>query len=591
MSTPYQEIVTALIDRMYKKRSSETARVILKKHFTQESSRRKITLDALGKLPELKKAVTRERARQIIANFVDHAFPAELSRLERGLAAKDPITLADKADIIELRTQLEKLIREITTAQKPVFADRIQDDLIKNNVIGNNIYLPIAVQLAKAFGIEFDFYIKEFNDHHIIFDTTKNHLSETQDIIQYAGKVATYFGGFFSIDLLAHSSWNSLAPDLLRDESKNNSDYILDLISSQSDYVELCGGKFYALTSRDERISNILKPIFHCYEVPLSTEKLIPAIKRGLKHIFNTIANETQSTYIGLLDRADIAIDEFCIAKGFLKETSPGLRAPGASLSEMLTTYKATNAVTSQLLVLNLIRANGAPLESMELGRKILGKVPDAYKATVHSYPTLYYKEGEGRRKDFYQPLDDLYFSEPSTTLEKNPTAERIEKIKKKIAELASELESLDPQTRVLATFRAEQYLIREYLLLKHQDSSNSNDVDAGACMLCKKTLPAKMLVAAHVKPRAKCTTEERADIENIAMLQCVTCDALYENGYISIQDNGQIITSRLHPPMSDLNEIFSNLEGSVTEYANNNANRLSYLEYHRTKIFMGAGN
>ncbi len=588
MSKPYQEIVTTLIDRMYQKKSSETARVILKKHFTQESSRRKITLDALGRLPELKKVVTRERARQIIANFVDHAFPAELSRLERGLAAKDPITLADKADIIELRTLLEKLISEITTAQKPVFADRIQGELIKNHVIGNNIYLPIAVQLAQAFGIPFDFYIKEFNDHHIIFDNTQKHLSETKDVIQYAGKVATYFGGLFSTDLLTHSSWNSLAPAILRDKSKENRDYIIDLISSEPDYLELSEGNFYALTSRDERISSILKPIFSCYEEPLSTERLIPAIKRGLKHIFNKVANEEQSTYVELLDHSDSAIDEFCIAKGFLEETTPGFRAPGASLIEMLKTYEMASIVTSQLLVLNMIRANGAPLESMELGRQIKGKVPDAYKATIHTYPTLYYKDGEGRRKDLYQPLDDDYSSKTSIPLERNQTAERIEKIKQKIAALASELESLDPQTSVLTKFRAEQYFIREYLLLQHQDESKQTSIDSGACMLCKKTLPAKMLVAAHVKPRAKCTHEERADIENIAMLQCVTCDALYENGYISIQDNGQIIISRQNQSMSDLNKIYSELEGSITDYANNNANRLSYLEYHRTKIFMG---
>ncbi|MFJ4247553.1 HNH endonuclease [Pseudomonas sp. NPDC089741] len=585
MSTPYQEIVTTLIDRMYQKKSSETARVILKKYFTQESSRRKITLDALGKLPELKKVVTRERARQIIANFVDHAFPAELSRLERGLAVKDPITLADKTDIIELRTLLEKLISEITNAPKPVFADRIQSELIKNHVIGDNIYLPIAVQFAQAFGIPLDFYIKEFNDHHIIFDNTQEHLLETRDVIQFAGKVATYFGGLFSTDLLTNSSWNSLAPDTLRDESKENRDYIIDLISSEPDYLELSGGKFYALTSRDERISSILKPIFSCYEGPLSTEKLIPAIKRGLKHIFNSAANEGQPTYVELLDHSDSAIDEFCIAKNFLKETTPGFRVPGQSLIEMLTTYEMTSIVTSQLLVLNMIRAHGAPLESMELGRKIKGKIPDAYKATIHTYPTLYYKDGEGRRKDLYQPLDDDYSIKIS--LKRNQIAERIEKIKHKIAILASELESLDPQTSVLTKFRAEQHLIREYLLLRHQDESNSKNIDSGACMLCKKTLPAKMLVAAHVKPRAKCTHEERADIDNIAMLQCVTCDALYENGYISIQDNGQIIISQQNQSMSDLNKIYSELEGSITEYANNNVNRLSYLKYHRTMIFM----
>ena len=80
MSKAYQEIVTELIDRIYlKKRTSDTTRIILNKYFTQKSSRRKLTLEALGKLPELDHEVSRERARQIISKFVDKDLPAELT--------------------------------------------------------------------------------------------------------------------------------------------------------------------------------------------------------------------------------------------------------------------------------------------------------------------------------------------------------------------------------------------------------------------------------------------------------------------------------------------------------------------------------
>ncbi|EKG2884237.1 hypothetical protein O2Z31_002919, partial [Escherichia coli] len=131
MSKTYQEIITELIDRIYqKKNTSETTKIILKAHFTQTSSSRNLTLDTLGKLPELKKEVTRERARQIISKFLNQDLPSELSRLNRGLVAGDTITLAAKTDLIQLKKLIEILIGKITTTKKPVFSNKVQSTLI-----------------------------------------------------------------------------------------------------------------------------------------------------------------------------------------------------------------------------------------------------------------------------------------------------------------------------------------------------------------------------------------------------------------------------------------------------------------------------
>ncbi|WP_454875685.1 HNH endonuclease [Pseudomonas farris] len=588
MSKPYQEIVTALIDRVYRKKVSETTRIILKKYFTQESSRRKLTLEALGKLPELNREVSRERARQIISLFVEKDFPAELRRLERGLAAGDPITLESKADLIELRTLLEKLISEIKTAEKPVLANRIQDLLVKGNVIDDKVFLPIAVQLAKSFGISTDFYFFEFNGCHIIFGNDHDAASATKEIIQYAGKISTHFGGFFSIDMLIDTSWNSSAPPFLGQiTSAIKREYVVDLLSTEHDYLSIGGGKFYALTSRDERVSSILKPIFFYYQQPLKTERVIPSIKRALKHIFRRNADDRQNVYLELLEQSDTAIDDFCLATGLLEESSPGFRSSGGKLSPMLKSYEPSDIVKNQLLVLNVIRQNGAPLDSMKLGRELKDKIPIAFKPFIYSYPTLYYKEGGGRRNDFYKPLDDIYDAHSHSSLGKDARTERIAHIKQKIAELMIELDSFDARANLLNKVRLEQTMLREYLMLQCQDSSVEDD-SIGICGICRKSLPSTMLIAAHVKPRAKCTHEERADIDNVAMLQCVTCDALFENGLITIQYDGAVVVSRLGTVTQDLNEIYSIVEGSIASYINGNNNRLSYLRYHWANVFRG---
>lgn len=65
-------------------------------------------------------------------------------------------------------------------------------------------------------------------------------------------------------------------------------------------------------------------------------------------------------------------------------------------------------------------------------------------------------------------------------------------------------------------------------------------------CGLCGRRLPAALLVAGHIKPRAHCTNRERWDYPNVAMLACLLgCDALFEYGYIAVDDSGTIVEGR----------------------------------------------
>ncbi|MBT2605579.1 HNH endonuclease [Bacillus sp. ISL-53] len=75
---------------------------------------------------------------------------------------------------------------------------------------------------------------------------------------------------------------------------------------------------------------------------------------------------------------------------------------------------------------------------------------------------------------------------------------------------------------------RREQHFLRRYLF--HGKVTEQ-------CAICGNELPITFLVAAHIKPRAKCTDSEKIDFRNIVVPMCkFGCDELFERGYISVQ-------------------------------------------------------
>lgn len=589
MNKAYQEIITELIDRIYhRQRISETTKIILKAHFTQTSSRRNLTLDSLGKLPELDREVTRERARQIISKFINQDLPTELSRLDRGLAVGDAITLTEKTDLIQLKKLIEVLIEKITSIKKPVFSSKVQDALIRAGVIDNNIHLPIVVQLAKSFGINTDFKFHEYNGHQIILESNHDAKCATSDLVTYAGKISTYFGGLFSIEKLVDSSWNPASPDFIDEiPDEIRVEYISDLIATEDDFLSIADGSFYAFASRDERVSRILKPIFVHYKSPLKVERVISALKRALTHNFRRKVDARQNACLELLENSDDALDDYCLTTGLLQVSTPGYRTPGESLYSKLQSVELSDTINYQVIALNAIKSNGGPLDSMSMGKELKGKVPESFKPLILSYPILYYKEGGGRRNDYYKPLDDVYISTKQIVRPIDTRMERIDSIKRKIKDIISELDSLDVQGTVLRKTRAEQALLREYLLLQ-QSVLYANENDVGICDICGSSWPHAILIAAHVKPRSKCTHEERADFDNIAMLQCAICDSLFENGFIAIRSDGKVAINRDKTMTINLAQMYSTIENRTIPYANGNINRMQYLHYHWVNIFKG---
>lgn len=99
---------------------------------------------------------------------------------------------------------------------------------------------------------------------------------------------------------------------------------------------------------------------------------------------------------------------------------------------------------------------------------------------------------------------------------------------------------------------RREQGRLRAYLL---------DNRDSASCDICGRELPASLLVAAHIKPRAVSDEEHRKDFASIAMLACALgCDELFERGYIIVDGDGMVGAGR-HAETDALRTIVNQLD------------------------------
>lgn len=137
--------------------------------------------------------------------------------------------------------------------------------------------------------------------------------------------------------------------------------------------------------------------------------------------------------------------------------------------------------------------------------------------------------------------------------------------------ELFKELKNEDNlETRSTTTGRKEQSAIRR-LLFRNKPT--------GTCCICNKEYPVKFLWAAHIKKRAKCSLDEKKDLENIAAPMCkFGCDELYEKGYIGVKDGS--VTQ-----IKD-NELTDNLQSYINSITDNscsswNDNTKHYFDWH----------
>jgi len=99
------------------------------------------------------------------------------------------------------------------------------------------------------------------------------------------------------------------------------------------------------------------------------------------------------------------------------------------------------------------------------------------------------------------------------------------------------------------------------------------------SCCLCNISNK-DFLIASHIKPWSKSEYDERLDVDN-GLLLCPNHDKLFDRGYITFDDNGQIIISE---KLDRLNRLFMNITPEMTiELTSGNK---KYLTYHRENVF-----
>lgn len=101
---------------------------------------------------------------------------------------------------------------------------------------------------------------------------------------------------------------------------------------------------------------------------------------------------------------------------------------------------------------------------------------------------------------------------------------------------------------------RAESRIFRSFLFGAKRFSS---------CDLCDRELPTRLLVAAHIKPRASCTDLEKRDLNVIFKACKLGCDELFEKSYLVVNERGEIeSTVNLEKSTDPLKEFAKTLLG-----------------------------
>jgi predicted restriction endonuclease len=92
-----------------------------------------------------------------------------------------------------------------------------------------------------------------------------------------------------------------------------------------------------------------------------------------------------------------------------------------------------------------------------------------------------------------------------------------------------------------------------------------------------------RILLASHIKPWALSSNEERLDIHN-GFIFSPTIDKLFDNGLITFENNKELIIS---PLLKIKNIQLIGIEAGKKYIKLPVENRLNYLEYHRSNIFI----
>ena len=146
---------------------------------------------------------------------------------------------------------------------------------------------------------------------------------------------------------------------------------------------------------------------------------------------------------------------------------------------------------------------------------------------------------------------------------------------KKKLLEMVKQIDEdlnvfqlYGEERETVTKVRVNQGFFRDILLEKYP-----------SCVLCKVS-DKSLLIASHIKPWRNSESDEKTDIDN-GFILCPNHDRLFDKGFISFDDSGQIMISR---ELDEINRNSINVkEGIKIELTEGNKR---YLAFHRDNIF-----
>lgn len=123
-------------------------------------------------------------------------------------------------------------------------------------------------------------------------------------------------------------------------------------------------------------------------------------------------------------------------------------------------------------------------------------------------------------------------------------------------------------EKEIISKYRIGQTNFRNNLLF-HQ----------GKCKVCGLNNE-NFLIASHIKPWSLSNEFEKVDVHN-GFLLCPHHDKLFDDGYISFKDDGEILISS---SLNQADQLLMNINAKIKIKLNNE--NLKYLKYHRENIF-----
>lgn len=163
----------------------------------------------------------------------------------------------------------------------------------------------------------------------------------------------------------------------------------------------------------------------------------------------------------------------------------------------------------------------------------------------------------------------DMKYSYVSPSVKKQALVDR-----QLVAEIDAELDDLHLEGKdrdAIIKIRVNQGEFRKRLLKKYD-----------SCCLCDVTNP-HLLIASHIKPWSECEDkEERLDPDN-GFLLCPNHDKLFDQGYISFDDDGTILIS---PQLTSEEILCMHIDNSKSIGVNLNEKNKYYLRYHKENRF-----